>query len=409
MTLLGDLLSTVFERTYVKNGQGDKRDIEVLCHALFENNSEGTNLVISQSILSKYGDMDDAAKLGFFEFLCNDMSFDVDAATQALEAYQTDANRTTYQRFVDGSRPKRHVVFQNLNLVVGATEMLVAMRKDLLRLARKHPAIAQVDVDLKTMFEAWFNRGFLVLRPINWQSPAHILEKIIAYEAVHEITSWSDLRARLEPADRRCFAFFHPSMPDEPLIFVEVAFVKGLPNSIQAILSDSRTVLAVDEADTATFYSISNCQAGLAGISFGNSLIKQVAAELHRDYKGLKTFVTLSPIPSYSKWAIENGVSADEKTQLQSAAYYLTKAKGRMNAPYDPVARFHLGNGASVHAVHANADISPKGMQQSAGMMVNYLYDLSKVEANHTNFVEHGEITVSKAVKALADATENKK
>lgn len=409
MTLLGDLLSTVFERSYVANASQDKRDIEILCLALLENNSEGTNRQISQSILDKYDILDDDAKLAFFNYLSAEMSFDPAQTELALQAYQANESKKTYQDFVNSIETKRQVIFRRLNLVTGATEKLVAMRKDLLRLSRKNPSIAQVDVDLKALLKSWFNHGFLVLRPINWQSPAHILEKIIAYEAVHEIESWSDLQSRLQPADRRCFAFFHPSMPDEPLIFVEVALVKGVPNSVQGILSGTRKVITEDDADTATFYSISNCQAGLAGISFGNSLIKQVAAELKRNHEGLKTFVTLSPIPSYSKWAIENGVSGDEKEQLQKAAFYLTKAKGRNNLPYDPVARFHLGNGASVHAIHANADTSPKGMQQSAGMMVNYLYDLSKVASNHTQFAEAGKIAESKAIKALAGAGQDKK
>jgi malonyl-CoA decarboxylase len=409
MTLLGDLLSTVFERSYVANASQDKRDIEILCLALLENNSEGTNRQISQSILDKYDFLDDEAKLVFFNYLSAEMSFDPAQTELALQAYQANESKKTYQDFVNSIETKRQIIFRRLNLVTGATEKLVAMRKDLLRLSRKNPSIAQVDVDLKALLKSWFNHGFLVLRPINWQSPAHILEKIIAYEAVHEIESWSDLQSRLQPADRRCFAFFHPSMPDEPLIFVEVALVKGVPNSVQGILSGSRNVLSEDDADTATFYSISNCQAGLAGISFGNSLIKQVAAELKRNHEGLKTFVTLSPIPSYSKWAIENGVSGDEQEQLQKAAYYLTKAKGRNNLPYDPVARFHLGNGASVHAIHANADTSPKGMQQSAGMMVNYLYDLNKVASNHTQFAEAGKIAESKAIKTLAVAGQDKK
>jgi malonyl-CoA decarboxylase len=407
--LLGDLLSTVFERTYVKNKQLDKRDVHALCLALLDCNSEGTSLHISQSILDKYAGLGDAEKLAFFEFLSTELNFDVESASLALSRYQETPDKKSYQMFVAASLPKRQKIFQKLNLVMGATERLVGMRKDLLRLAKKHPQIAQVDVDLKALFEAWFNRGFLVLRPINWQSPAHILEKIIAYEAVHEITSWTDLRSRLEPTDRRCFAFFHPSMPDEPLIFVEVALVKGVPNSVQNILSDNREILGVEDADTATFYSISNCQAGLAGISFGNSLIKQVAAELKRNHEGVKTFVTLSPLPSYSKWAIENSVSGDEKEQLQKAAHYLSNAKSPRGGPYDPVARFHLGNGASIHALHANADTSPNGMRQSAGMMVNYLYDLAKVDINAIKFAEEGTVASSKAVLALADAAQNKK
>src|SRR6056297_2602739 len=204
----------------------------------------------------------------------------------------------TYKRLMQAGEPKRQEVIRRLNKVPGATGALVEMRADLLRHLHEAPEIGVLDLDFKHLFKSWFNRGFLVLRPISWESPAAILEKIIAYEAVHAIDSWQSLRARLEPRDRRCFAFFHPAMPDEPLIFVEVALTRGVPGSIQGLLAEPREPLPAAEADTAVFYSISNCQPGLAGISFGNSLIKQVVEDLSRELKGLKTFVTLSPIPT---------------------------------------------------------------------------------------------------------------
>ena len=213
-----------------------------------------------------------------------------------------------------------------------------------------------------------------MLRPINWESPAHILEKIIAYEAVHAIDSWNDLRRRLEPTDRRCFAFFHPSMPDEPLIFVEVALNKGIPASVQALLAQDREAMPEEEADTAVFYSISNCQPGLASISFGNSLIKQVASDLASELTGLTTFVTLSPIPGLIKWLGKEKQEwdNDQPERMKAlAAHYLLNAKGQDGLPFDSVARFHLGNGSIVHAVHADADTSDKGRTQSGGTMVN--------------------------------------
>ena len=246
------------------------------------------------------------------------------------------------------------------------------------------------------------------MRPINWQSPANILEKIIAYEAVHAIDSWDDLRRRLQPADRRCFAFFHPAMPDEPLIFVEVALTKGIPGSIQGLLAEDRTPMTADEADTAVFYSISNCQAGLASISFGNSLIKQVAADLAGELGGLKTFVTLSPIPGLKGWLTKEGAQWDPDTPdtvKADAAHYLLNAKGRGGLPFDPVARFHLGNGAIIHAVHADADTSDKGRAQSGGAMVNYLYDLKKVAQNHESFATTHKVAATAEVRALAAAS----
>ena len=265
-----------------------------------------------------------------------------------------------------------------------------------------------MDLDFRHLFASWFNRGFLVLRPINWESPADILDKIIAYEAVHAIHSWDDLRSRLQPADRRCFGFFHPAMPNEPLIFVEVALSRGIPGSVQGVLADERETIAAEEADTAVFYSISNCQAGLAGISFGNSLIKQVVADLSRELPNLKTFVTLSPIPGLNRWkkeitALDGG---SENDQLQLAAHYLLKAKRPDGSPYDPVARFHLGNGALVHAVHANADLSDNGRAQSGGTMVNYLYDLSLISKNHERFASAQDVVASPAVTALSAAAD---
>jgi len=276
-----------------------------------------------------------------------------------------------------------------------------------LRLGRGTPELEALDLDFRHLFASWFNRGFLVLRPINWESPAHILEKITQYEAVHAIHSWDDLRRRLEPQDRRCFAFFHPAMPDEPLIFVEVALTRGTPGSVQALLTSERNTLREDEADTAVFYSISNCQAGLASISFGNSLIKQVAADLSAELPGLRTFVTLSPIPGLTRWLDAQGyewqdASGEEMRAL--AAHYLLNAKTDNGDPVDPVARFHLGNGAIVHAVHAEADTSENGQAQSGGTMVNYLYDLAKVAQNHEQFATTRQMVATSEVRSLANS-----
>jgi malonyl-CoA decarboxylase len=305
------------------------------------------------------------------------------------------------------SEPPRQELIRRLNQVPGATKALVAMRADLLRLGRGDDALEALDLDFRHLFASWFNRGFLVLRPINWQSPAHILEKIIAYEAVHAIDSWEDLRLRLEPSDRRCFAFFHPAMPDEPLIFVEVALTKGVPGSIQALLAADRDLIEDEKADTAVFYSISNCQEGLASISFGNSLIKQVAADLSLELPKLSTFVTLSPIPGLARWLAAEGHDAGvlEADQLLAfAAHYLVEAKRGDGLPLDPVARFHLGNGALVHKVHGRADLSEKGLGQSHGVMVNYLYDLKRVSQNHERFATSHDVAASAEIRSQSAA-----
>ena len=284
----------------------------------------------------------------------------------------------------------------------------------MLELIIKKPEFKAVDYDLVYLFKNWFNRGFLILRPINWETPAHILEKIIAYEAVHEINSWDELRTRLAPKDRKCFAFFHPAMQDEPIIFVEVALTKDIPSNIQNVLQKERVFLEPEEAKAAVFYSISNCQKGLTGISFGNFLIKQVATDLSYEFKNLKNFVTLSPIPDFRKWIRNKYPKLDVKIGKIKKSDQLSKIKDELltclgeyffksersdKMPNDPVARFHLGNGASLEQINFLGDTSSNGIKLSGGLMVNYLYDLEKVEQNHETFVLEKKINISKNAK----------
>ncbi len=406
MTILGDLLSTIFERRYLAAAldKPDSRSMEELITALVGATGEITGLSAANHILKRYQAMDDAEKLSFFRHLASDMNIDPDKVRNTLDAYEKNPSKQSYRAFMTAVEPDRQELIRRLNQTPGATEILVRMRADLLALGKDDPTLQALDQDFRHLFVSWFNRGFLVLRPISWESPAHILEKIIAYESVHEIASWEDLRHRLVPDDRRCFAFFHPTMPDEPLIFVEVALTGDIPGSIQDLLTDEREIIAADAAKTAVFYSISNCQAGLAGISFGNSLIKQVASDLAAELPGLRSFVTLSPIPGLTKWLDAENIAfegADTKQLRVLAAYYLMSAKRSDGQPLDPVARFHLGNGAMIHAVHAVADTSPKGRAQSAGVMVNYLADLPKVAQNHERFATTQEIAASGEIRNL--------
>lgn len=406
MTILGDLLSTIFERRYLTAAldKPDSRSMEELITALVGATGEVSGLSAANHILKRYANMTDEERLAFFRHLASDMNIDPEKVRSTLAAYEADPSKQSYRAFMTSVEPDRQELIRRLNQIPGATEALVQMRADLLRLGRDDPRLQALDQDFRHLFLSWFNRGFLVLRPISWESPAHILEKIIAYESVHEIASWEDLRRRLVPGDRRCFAFFHPAMPDEPLIFVEVALTSAVPGSIQDLLAEDREALSADDARTAAFYSISNCQDGLAGISFGNSLIKQVAADLAAELPGLKTFVTLSPIPGLTHWLNAQDISfedADAKQIRTLAAHYLMSAKRPDGLPLDPVARFHLGNGAMIHAVHAEADTSSKGQAQSAGAMVNYLYDLPKVAQNHERFATAGEIATSSEIRNL--------
>jgi malonyl-CoA decarboxylase len=305
------------------------------------------------------------------------------------------------------------------------------MREQLIDALDHRDDLRAVDADFVHLFSSWFNRGFLVLRRIDWSTPAMILEKIIRYEAVHRIRSWEDLRRRIDPPDRRCYAFFHPALVDEPLIFVEIALTREIPDAIAPILAVQREGSEPDKATTATFYSISNCQRGLAGVSFGNFLIKQVVQEISRENPRLKTFVTLSPAPNFAEWLdrerkTENSaaLSAEDRetlvgldrqgwwqlpqvrepmqeTLLRAAAWYYLRAKNRRGMPADAVARFHLGNGARLEQINWLGDGSENGIAQSYGLMVNYLYDLDDIEKNHEAYAEGHRVVASRAVRNL--------
>ena len=416
---LGDLLSTLFERGRTGDVAASGKPLAELCRALLTGQGEVSGMKRAAEVLMRYGRADAAEKAAFFRFLADEMDLDPGAVAAAAQAYAEGPDAGTMAALLAAAEPPRQELLRRLNQAPGGTADLVAMRVDLMAAAKAEPDLGRVDLDFRHLFASWFNRGFLVLRRIGWESPANILEKIIAYEAVHEIHSWADLRRRLEPPDRRCFAFFHPAMPDDPLIFVEVALTRGIPGAIGPLLAEDRRPLGPGEVDTAVFYSISNCQEGLRGISFGNSLIKQVVDVLGREVAGLKTFVTLSPIPGLSRWietqdeAARAMLGADPATLeaealRRLAARYLLEAKAKDGAPLDPVARFHLGNGAEVHEIHANADLSAKGRQQSCGAMVNYLYDPARVEQNHEAFATHQTIAATRGVKALAVVKDRK-
>ena len=407
MSFFADILSSLFDRKLgiANRVEDDNKPIDALCQALLSSRGDVSGMSLAQLILDRYADLADDDKLAWFSLLANDMDVPAEAAIAAIKTYQDAPSAKSYEAMTAAVEPARLQLIRRLNQTHDATAKLVAMREDLIRFLPEHPNLGKLNVDFKHLFASWFNRGFLVLRPINWSSPAHILEKIITYESVHEIENWDDLRRRLQPEDRRCFAFFHPAMPDEPLIFVEVALTKGTPNSIQNVLLENRDAMAAEKADTAAFYSISNCQAGLAGISFGNSLIKTVVQHLLRELPQIRNFVTLSPIPGLVKWLRESDnfdADATAETHMQLAAHYLLNAKHHNGQPRDPVARFHLNNGALVGAVHANADKSKNGMAQSCGVMVNYRYDLSRISENHEAFANQQTVIAEKSVKNLA-------
>ena len=408
-SFLSDILNTLFERSVSKRSNKDQRSINDLCIALLDTEGEVSGLSLAGSILTIYDTFEKEKKLEFFKFLNDELEINISDLQEAITTYQSDDNPQNYSAISRLSEPKRLELLRRLNQPDGATLALVKMRTDLLDVLYENPELERTDLDFQHLLRGWFNRGFLVLRQISWETPASILEKIVEYEAVHAIGDWDELRRRLYPKDRRCFAFFHPSMPNEPLIFVEVALTAKVPSSIQQLLANDREPQEAAETKVAVFYSISNCQKGLSGISFGNLLIKQVAAELRQEFSGLEKFVTLSPIPTFRKWLRsqkqtynDNEMPTNntkEEVVRQLAGDYLLTAKKENGLPQDPVARFHLGNGAQIYDVHANADISNKGLEQSLGAMVNYEYDLNKIEENHEQFIQNGSIATSSNLK----------
>ncbi len=403
-------------------------DLIELCEALLSGRGEASGTAMAREVLDRYHHLDKDGRITFFETLARDFGPDREKLSQAIEAWRAQPSDDDASDLHFASEPRRQELIRRLNRAPGGTSDLVAMRADLLGLLKHKKDLAALDRDIVHLLSSWFNRGFLVLRSIDWSSPANILEKIIRYEAVHEIRDWNDLRRRIDPVDRRCYAFFHPALVDEPLIFVEVALTETIPGAIAPLLAEDRQPVAIDRARTAVFYSISNTQRGLGGISFGNFLIKQVVEELQRELPKLDTFVTLSPVPGFMQWLkqapadlpvsdegravlaqLDNPdwvgnpeLAAQMRSVLEPlAAYYFLKARTPRGRLIDPVARFHLGNGARLERIDWLGDISPKGMRESAGVMVNYLYRLEDIEKNHEAFVNQDEVVASSAVKKL--------
>ena len=428
----------------------------LLCRELLSQRGEASQTALAQQILEQYKAMDSARRLEFFETLAREFGPDQSAIEKAMEAYRRSPSPATTAALGAAAEAPRQELFRRINTAPGGTGSLVSLRRDLLHCLDGHPQLAVVDADLKHLFRSWFNRGFLRLERINWQTSALTLEKLIAYESVHEISGWPDLRRRLE-ADRRCFAFFQPALPGDPVIFVEVALTHGLARNLEPLLDINAPVLPLRQADTAIFYSINNCLEGLRGIPFGNFLIKQVVDELDAELPRLRTYSTLSPLPGFARAlnaaraaagdAPQEGAShsepgftrerlarllADFSAELQQEAQkeagasdpvdalfellknpvehqkaltaplrrlalaYLTQLRdnGRL---YDPVAAFHFSNGARLEAIDPFANLRPYGLRDSFGMMVNYRYIPDALAENHERFVQSGEMALAPA------------
>jgi malonyl-CoA decarboxylase len=436
-SFFGDMLQTIADRGRALMAR-DRRPLSEqqsanlvdLCEQLLSGRGEASGVALASEILAGYEELTTGSRVAFFESLASKFGPDHGRLAAAIETWRADPSDATAAGVHKAAEPRRQELLRRLNLAPGGTAALVAMREHLLDALARRDDLAALDRDFVHMFQSWFNRGFLVLRRIDWATPANILERVIRYEAVHRINGWDELRRRIDPPDRRCYAFFHPALVDDPVIFVEVALTREIPGAIDPILTQGEPVQS-QQTTTAVFYSISNCQRGLTGVSFGNFLIKQVAEEIARDYPKLSRFVTLSPVPSFASWLRRELAAEDSKALkpedraalaeidgdgwqtnphalkeplLRAAAWYFLYAKSRNGAPVDPVARFHLGNGARLERINWLGDTSERGLAQSHGLMVNYLYELADIEKNHEAFAQQRTVVASNAVTRLVRA-----
>ena len=379
------------------------KDINKALESVMTSSGEVSSLVYAEHLLTLIEQLNDNDLVSFLKKLSEDYDIDPLALSKVSKEYSANKTQANLEKISKTSEHQWVELFRRLNTTPNGTVRLVRLRENIRSLVKDNPDIAFFNSSLLSLFKSWFNPSFLVLEKIDWSTPANILEKIIEYEAVHEINSWDDLRARLAPEDRRCFAFFHPLIPDEPLIFVEVALCNKMPESINEIIKIDREITEYKDINTAVFYSISNCQDGLAGISFGNFLIKKVAHKLKQELDDLSKFVTLSPVPGFVKWLEKKSLqdNLDDDNLMTQAILYLTESEREDNSPNDPVAKFHLGNGAILEKINLNADPSTKGVAQSKGVMVNYLYNLELLERNHELFFKTKNVQVSDGIKSL--------
>ena len=409
MSFFQNLISSIM-RGSLKGGYFRSKDFGVLhkdinkaLESVMSKSGEVSSLVYAEHLFNLIENLNEKKFIDFLNTLKEKYDIDPNSLLKASKEYSKNKTQKNLEIISRSSEPQWVELFRRLNTVSEGTLRLVRLRERIRSLIKDNPRLSFFDISLLNLFKHWFNPSFLVLKRIDWETPANILEKIIAYEAVHEINSWDDLRARLAPEDRRCFAFFHPLIPNEPLIFVEVALSEDMPETINEVIKIDRNITLDQDINTAVFYSISNCQDGLSGISFGNFLIKKVAHKLKQENEGLDRFVTLSPAPGFTKWLKEKSINEDmdEDDLLKQALIYLIDSDREDGLPNDPVAKFHLGNGAILERVNLNSDLSSKGINQSKGIMVNYLYDLGLLEKNHELFFKTKTVQQSDRIKGL--------
>ncbi len=403
-TMLGTRIGKLLERIMSGGKPASGDGLLDYAAALLSLRGRASGAALASAFFDRYEGSDMAARHIFLAQLHAQNPRNPEAIDTAVAAWNRDRDDKSAALLNEASESPCARLIRVLNLAPGGTRRLIAMRNDLLSAPEMSAGLRDLDREFQDAFTAWFNAGFLELRHIDWNSPAALLERIIRYEAVHSIAGWDDLRRRVEPADRRCYGFFHPQMADDPLIFVEVALTNTVPSAIAQIIAPDRAAVDPRKVKCAIFYSISNCQEGLRGIPFGNFLIKQVVGLLKDELPLLQQFATLSPVPGFAKWLAKTHAGNDLPTGdglRKLAAQFITTGRDRRGQVQDPVGRFHLGNGARLEAIHAEGDLSAKGMREAHGVMVNYCYDLSAIEANHVRLFELGEVAMSARVQDL--------
>ncbi|MEJ2596305.1 MAG: malonyl-CoA decarboxylase, partial [bacterium] len=396
--------------------------MENLCRDIVSHKGVASGMALAREVVNHYRELDTNEKLDFFHWLADDFGPNIEAAEKSAKDFLENPGEQAIKNLRKITKSRRYELFNRMNMAPDGTEAVVELRKDLLQYIKKKPALGVIDTDLKELLKGWFNPGFLELRRIDWETEASILEKIIRYETVHNIANWHDLKMRLVE-NRRCFAFFHPALEDEPLIFVEVALTRGIAASMDIVFEERE--MEPDRFNTAIFYSINNCQQGLAGIPLGNFLIKRVVAEIEQEIPSIRKFSSLSPVTGFSKWLISQtkqkkpdlpeldkmmlmllnkkdwhtdtrAISKLKKPLMQACAHYLVREKER-ERPINGVARFHFGNGAELYRINWMGNTTPHGLQDSFGIMVNYRYDPKDIESNHEKYIGEGKLAISKS------------
>ena len=424
ISLIADAGQKLFNKKNIK--ENDIESVLSLCDDLISNKGAAFGITVARDITKHYQTLSTENKLLFFKKINEKYKPSFTKVNKAIDVYKNSQNEKNLSYLFKVSEGNRRELFRRLNMAPNGTSIIIDLREDLLKILNKNSELRALDDDLRHLFRAWFNPGFLKLEKITWNTKAAILERIIKYERVHQMKDMNELKRRLGE-DRRFFSYFHPALEDEPIIFVQVALTHGLGKSIQELMKPSNKDLT--KHDTATFYSISNCQEGLSRVTLGNFLIKRVIYEIQEELPHIKNFGTLSPIPGLVEWFSyleenkiknilgdltdqnlsflkskdlkigDNRIIKNKNALIKLVTHYIVNEKNEKGLPINDVSRFHLGNGAIIDDIIINANISETGFKRSFGVMVNYLYELNNIEKNHENYMNNKKVIFSDKLK----------